>query len=558
MRKKKAACAPCADIEAPVRDAEFSTGVDWTAEHNQRAILRRERMRNYIRRYAIPVKPKHVDAQGVAMDEAISPGIGNAFNFQGGMVSDVVLSWFVSHGFIGHQTCAILAQHWLIAKACDMTGEDAVAGGWKVCRDDGKEMKPEGLKILEAVDKRYNIAQTLQRASFFRNVFGIRLCLFVFSDWDDRDYELPFDPDRIKPGTYRGISQIDPYWTAPLITASGLQVGNRGFYVPEYWQIRGKKIHRSHFVILYGKEVPDVLKPSYIYGGVPLTQRIYERVYAAERSANEAPQLAQSKRLTVRYVDMPQALADQETFEQAINFASQFQDNYGTQIAGLEERVERHETSLADLDSVIMTQFQLVAAIAEVPATKLLGTSPKGFGASGDYEIKSYHEKVRQIQTRDFERILSRHYLAVARSELRKPDLRLSVAWEPLDKPSAAELATINKTKADTDAVLQSAGAIDGHDIRKRIIEDGSSGYTGIEFMTEELPEDEEQETAFNGNQQNQTFGNPPALGGQPQESKPGDVEGNEIGNPGGSGGTIPPRPDGANPGDDGRRNAAG
>lgn len=488
------------------------------------------------------------------MDESISPGVSSAFNVQGTMIPDVVLAWYVSQGFIGHQACALLAQHWLISKACSMTGDDAVTGGWKVCRDDGKGMTPEGIKLIEEIDNRYKIRETLMRAAYFRNVFGIRLCLFVFKGWTDDDYAAPFDPEKIKPDTYLGISQIDPYWAAPLITADGLTVGNRGFYVPEFWQIRGKKIHKSHFVILYGKEVADVLKPSYLYGGVPLPQRIYERVYASERTANEAPQLAQSKRLTVRYTDLAQALADQESFEEAINFGSQFQDNYGTQIAGIDERIERHETSLADLDAVIMTQFQLVAAIAEVPATKLLGTSPKGFGASGEYEIDSYHEKLRQIQKGDLERLLRRHYLAVARSEIKKPDLVLSVTWEPLKKPSMAELATINKTKADTDAVLQGAGALDGYDIRKRIASDAESGHTGLELGEEW----QEQEGGMNGGEENQTFGNPAPVGGQPQGVEENNAQGDQASEPGGGGIPVQPGIGSISPGDDGRYETAG
>ncbi len=35
----------------------------------------------------------------------------------------------------------------------------------------------------------------------------------------------------------------------------------------------------------------------YNYFGVSVPERIYERVYASERTANEAPQLAMTKRL---------------------------------------------------------------------------------------------------------------------------------------------------------------------------------------------------------------------------------------------------------------------
>ena len=60
-----------------------------------------------------------------------------------------------------------------------------------------------------------------------------------------------------------------------------------------------------------------------------------------------------------------------------------------------------------------MSQYQLVAAAANVPATKLLGTTPKGFNATGEYEEASYHEELESIQANDLSRLLARHHLCV-------------------------------------------------------------------------------------------------------------------------------------------------
>jgi hypothetical protein len=32
-------------------------------------------------------------------------------------------------------------------------------------------------------------------------------------------YEKPFNPDGITEGSYKGISQVDPYWMMPMLTA---------------------------------------------------------------------------------------------------------------------------------------------------------------------------------------------------------------------------------------------------------------------------------------------------------------------------------------------------
>jgi hypothetical protein len=134
-----------------------------------------------------------------------------------------------------------------------------------------------------------------------------------------------------------------------------------------------------------------------------------------------------------------------------------------------------------------------VAAIAEVPATKLLGTSPKGFNATGEYEESSYHEFLESIQEHDLTPLLNRHYELLLRSEIwpkHGVKFNVSVSWNELDAMTAEEQAMVQKLKAERDVALSQAGAIDGQDIRDRIIKDPDSEYSGIDAEVPEIEED--------------------------------------------------------------------
>ena len=123
-------------------------------------------------------------------------------------------------------------------------------------------------------------------------VFGVRIALFVIESEDPDYYVKPFNADGVTPGSYKGISQIDPYWCTPELSQRAASDPTAlDFYEPTYWIINGRRVHKSHLVIMRGPDVGDILKPSYLYGGLSVPQLIYERVYAAERTANEAPQL---------------------------------------------------------------------------------------------------------------------------------------------------------------------------------------------------------------------------------------------------------------------------
>ncbi|MNE30026.1 hypothetical protein D3C80_1235230 [compost metagenome] len=159
-----------------------------------------------------------------------------------------------------------------------------------------------------------------------------------------------------------------------------------------------------------------------------------------------------------------------------------YRDNYNVKVIGKDEELSETDTSLADLDEVIMTQYQLVSAIAKTPATKLLGTSPKGFNATGDNETKSYHETLETVQSMWYDRVLERHYLLLSKAYC--DGVILVHTWEPVDSVSAEAEATIQKTRAETAAIYITNGVISPDEDRSRLRLDKDSGYS--------LPEDDD------------------------------------------------------------------
>ena len=437
---------------------------------------------------AIVAKLPVPEGASVAMDDATGAANLGALKLGFGIsgVPEALALWYSSQSFIGHQMCAILAQHWLIDKACTMPARDAVRNGFDIVDPNGGDLDPGLIKKLHAANRAMRLRWNMEQFVRMGRIFGIRIALFKVESTDPQYYENPFNADGVEKGQYKGIVQVDPYWCAPMMDGASMQdPSTQHFYEPTFWQINGRKYHRTHLIIFRNADLPDMMKPMYLYGGVPVPQRIMERVYGAERTANEAPQLTQTKRTTVWGTDMAAFIAKGDAGVEAIQQWVAFRDNYAVKMGDKEDdEFQQFDTSLADLDSVIMTQYQLVAAGANVPATKLLGTSPKGFGASGDYEVESYHEELEGIQEHDLTPFVERHLLLTARSEGIK-DVELSVNWKPLDTPTGKELAEENLTKAQTGAALIASGALDGAEERRRLAMDPGSGYAGVDLSGE-------------------------------------------------------------------------
>lgn len=410
-------------------------------------------------------------------------------------VSDILLMWYASQTFIGAPMCAILAQHWLIEKACAMPARDAIRQGFEIVSADDDELPPEILMAIKREDKRLGLTKHLLEYVRHGRIFGVRIAIFRVESADPEFYEKPFNLDGVRPGSYKGILQVDPYWVAPLLDGpAASDPTDPNFYEPTWWMISGKRYHRTHLIVFRNAEVPDMLKPAYIYGGVPVPQQIMERVYAAERTANEGPLLAMTKRTTVLQTNIEQALLNKTQFDERMAAWVAMRDNLQIKIADKDaDLVTQFDTTLTGLDEIIMTQYQIVAAAAHVPATKLLGTTPKGFNSTGEYEEASYHEELESLQTHDLTPLIERHHQLVVRSLIKpkfKVEPRLEINWNPLDSQTAKEVAETNLVKAQTGVQLVQSGAIDGIDERNRLIADPESGYTGIETLDSEEDDD--------------------------------------------------------------------
>ena len=453
---------------------------------------------------------KSTGVAGTAMDSTVAMDSqlnGFSYNTYNGIMPALQLQYFSNQAFIGYQLCAILSQHWLVSKCCLIPAQDAIRNGYEITVNDGTDVKPEILDEIKKLDVKYRLNHNLVQFVQLGRVFGIRIAMFQI-DFDDADerkeyYENPFNIDAIKPHTYRGISQIDPYWmTFQLDDAAAGDPASINFYEPTWWVINGMKIHYTHLSVFRTEEVVDILKPTYFYGGIPIPQKIFNRVYSAERCASEAPLLLLTKRTSVINLDVAQAMAEESGDAWEPGFAQRMQqysdnwNNFGVKTIGLEEEYSQHDTALADVDTVTMQQYQLVASAANVPALKLLGTSPKGFESTGTYEEASYHEELESIQTHNLTQLIERHHELLIRSEIcpkfRVAPFSTTVVWAELDSMTADEQAEVNKKKAERDKILQETGAIDADEIRTRLIVDSESEYNGLEEGAPGLEEETE------------------------------------------------------------------
>lgn len=403
-------------------------------------------------------------------------------------INDQVLQHFQNRGFIGWSACAILAQHEIINRACAIPAEDAIAHGYTVkCespthKHDADHEKSE-LPFLEEIKKlsdRMGMNDLCIQLDYKKKVFGIGLAI---PRVEGADYEKPYNPDGIAKGSYKGFAIVDPYWlTYELDSDAQDDPTSPDFYEPTYYRMpNGKRVHKSWIIRAVNSHVPDVLKPTYYFGGVPLPQMLYERVFCADKIANEAPLLAMTKRLLIADANVEELIGDDEHASKMLKMIEYFRDNFSIFFKKPNTQVSQIDTTLAEFNQLIMTQYQLVCTIAQMPATKLLKVTPTGFQSTGEYEWKDYAQALLDIRNNVYTPFLERHYELLVRSSYPdRKDIKLSVRFNPIEVPTSAEIATQESRIAQLLNTLIRAGVITPEEARTVLRGEENGMFKGI------------------------------------------------------------------------------
>lgn len=165
------------------------------------------------------------------------------------------------------------------------------------------------------------------------------------------------------------------------------------------------------------------------------------------------------------------AMAAGESLHNAIVFDAGDEEGKGG------EKIEDATYSFAGAKDMLNAVGERVAAIADIPATRLLGRAPEGMNASGDSQQKDWAKRVRAMQTLDLAPCLDRldRYLVPSALGSTPPDAAYS--FPPLDTETETERATRWKTEMEAIEKLQASATIPdqafARGVQSKLIEEG-------------------------------------------------------------------------------------
>ena len=146
---------------------------------------------------------------------------------------------------------------------------------WIKIQVTGQEDKSERVKVIEQEIVKHKLQSKFRRLAELDGFFG-RSHLYINTGQDTLDRDLMKsaliqDKRTFKKGMLKGFQVVEPVWTYPGVYNSRDPLAP-DFYLPLTWYIFGKEVHRTRFLTFVSREVPDLLKPAYSFGGISLSQ----------------------------------------------------------------------------------------------------------------------------------------------------------------------------------------------------------------------------------------------------------------------------------------------
>lgn len=300
---------------------------------------------------------------------------------------------------------------------------------------------------------------------------------------------------KVGKGSIKRLATVEAIWCYPTNYNSDDPL-RADWYNPQQWFAMGKAVHATRLVRLVGREVPDILKPLYSFGGLSLSQIVMPYVQNWLITRQSVNNILRAFTTFVLATNMSATM--QADGAEMINRALLFnatRDNGGLMMIDKEsEDFKNVAVPLGSLDALQAQAQEHQAAPARIPLVKLLGISPKGLNASSEGEIRTFYDTIHSEQEKKLRPIIH-SLLGFAQLDLfGEIDDDIVFDFEPLWELDEKELSEVEKIKAETAQILTDSGAIHPEENRQRLADDPDSGYDNIDVADVPDLQEEEQE----------------------------------------------------------------
>lgn len=358
---------------------------------------------------------------------------------------------------LSYSECAFLGSDTIINNAITKYSNEILRKGGKIVLNiKDKDLENDIILYIEKRLKEVNFFAKIKEAIDTSLIYGGAL-IFLDINAEDLSSRLSFTKEYLSFNKLNSLKIIPPY----LCGANRVETLNplqNNYMEPLLWHVSGNTgvIHKSRFLKLVIFDAPTLIKPLYNYFGISLCQ--FMKNYVA--SADVARQALSDIFLRFR-TDIIKSSLIKTNVNEAVARAkaiNETRNNLSLLLLTEDEEFIQSITTLSGLDKIVAQLQENVAVAARMPAVKLLGLTPSGFNATGDFDLNSYYDEIMSLQNSTIKPLIEK-VLRIFCLE-RGLDIYPEYEFEILVKTTKLEKAQVDNLEADFITKMITAGVI--------------------------------------------------------------------------------------------------
>jgi len=396
-------------------------------------------------------------------------------------------------GFLGYPFLSELTQRAEYRNATQRVAFE-MTRKWIALKSESNQKKDAEIQVINQEMKKHKVRGWFRQAAIHDGFFGRGQLYVKIKDARRTQKELasPLLESRYKipRDSFQGLKAVEPLYTSPFEYNSSDPLAD-DFYVPRSWFVLGQKVHDSRLLTFNSQPVPDLLKPSYNFGGMSMSQLIMDTVenwLSTRQNVNRMIQGYSTSGIRTSMGDVLQGGDGEDLLGRAEFFAAA-RDNFGLLLLDKEkEEFFQYNAPINGLDKLQAQALEHICSVSQLPLIILTGISPSGLNASSEGEIRVFYDLIHDRQEAIFREPLEKVIRIIQLSKFGVIDPDITFDFEPLWQPDAEKLARIRKADADAGVELIAATVISAQEHRAKMAKDPDSGYEGLD-VDAELPD---------------------------------------------------------------------
>lgn len=348
---------------------------------------------------------------------------------------------------LSYAECAFLASDSIINNAITKYANEILRkGGNIIINCDDMDIKESLREKLEKRLQELDFTSVLNEAIKTSLSFGGAL---IFIDVNAEDLAEPlYDKAKIlSKNKIQGLRVVPPY----LCSASDVETANplnKGFMKPKKWFISGNSgvVDSTRVIPLIIFDAPSMIKPLFNFFGISLTQFMKSYVASADIARQSLSDMLLRFRSEIIKSDLIK-INPTEAVSRAKAINKQKNNNALILLTKDEEYIQSI-TPLSGLDKLIAQLQENVAVSARMPSVKLLGLTPSGFNATGDFDLASYYDEIMSLQNSVIKPVIEQ-ILNLLVKEAGWDDITAIYDFNTLEKSSDLDKAQVKNLEMD-------------------------------------------------------------------------------------------------------------